>query len=72
MYTTQRDKIIQLLESRDWVPMPEFIKLFITRGGAIICDLRKAGWAIISRRVAGKSYAEYKLLAKPKENIKLL
>ena len=72
MHITQRNKIIQLLESKDWVQMPEFIRLFITRGGAIIHALRKEGWVIYSRRVEGKSYAEYKLAAKPKENIKLL
>src|ERR1700674_1616299 len=63
MNATQKDRILNRLRTGDWLSVVEATKeMFILRLGARIFDLRAEGHNIIERKVAGRSYSEYKLL----------
>jgi Helix-turn-helix domain len=61
---TQKEIVKQRLQEGDWVPMTYFVRHSppILRVSARIFDLRAEGHNIIERKVAGKSYSEYKLI----------
>jgi len=60
---TQKQIILNRLKSGTWFSTVECVREFhILRLGARIFDLRAEGHNIIERKVAGKSYSEYKLL----------
>jgi hypothetical protein len=61
---TQKDRILNRLRTGEWLSVVEATKeMYILRLGARIFDLRAEGHNIIERKVAGKSYSEYKLIA---------
>ena len=67
MDKTQREIVLEDLEQGDWVPVSYFLSKFISRTSAIVFNLKREGYRIESRQVAGKSYQEYRLL--PKETL---
>jgi hypothetical protein len=60
---TQKQIILNRLKSGKWFSTVECVHEFhILRLGARIFDLRADGYNIIERKVAGKSWSEYKLI----------
>jgi hypothetical protein len=60
---TQKHRILERLKTGEWFSSVEAIReMYITRLGARIWDLRAEGHNIIERKVAGKSYSEYRLI----------
>lgn len=64
---TQKEKVLGMLKSQEWVTVPDMLNEFITRGAAIICQLRKEGYNIKGQPVWGKRYFAYQLM--PKETL---
>ena len=46
MKTTQRESVLEQLKSSGYISRNDCLKRFITRLGAIICDLNKEGWKL--------------------------
>ena len=60
---TQRDRILQRLQTGEWLSNVEIIKeMYILRASERVRELKKMGHTIESRRVQGKSYQEYRLI----------
>jgi Helix-turn-helix domain len=60
---TQKERIFNRLKTGEWLSSVEASRnMYIMRLGARIFDLCAEGHNIIERKVAGKSYSEYKLL----------
>jgi hypothetical protein len=60
---TQKSRILERLKSGEWLSSVEASRdMYIMRLGARIWDLRADGYTIMERRVAGKSFSEYKLI----------
>ena len=67
MNKTQKEQVEELLLTEEWISTKDFLKMFISRGAAIICKLRKEDWKIASRQVTGKPYYEYLMILPPQE-----
>ena len=60
---TQKERIFNRLKTGEWLSSVEASRdMYIMRLGARIFDLRAEGHNIIERKVAGKSWSEYKLI----------
>ncbi|HEV3219565.1 MAG TPA: helix-turn-helix domain-containing protein [Candidatus Acidoferrales bacterium] len=60
---TQKHRILARLRTGEWLSVVEATnEMFILRLGARIFDLRAEGHNIIERKVAGRSYSEYRLI----------
>ena len=64
---SQKEKVLGMLKSQEWVTVPDMLQEYITRGAAIICILRKEGHEIKGQPVWGKRYYAYQLI--PKETL---
>ena len=55
---TQRDRLLQLLQSRSgaWVPLPEILNLQVAQYGARIFELRRAGYQIENKQEGEHTY----------------
>lgn len=59
---TQKELVLEMLQSGNWMSTLDFVHCYILRGPARIHELRQEGYEIESRKVAGKSYDEYRLV----------
>ena len=60
---TQKERILERLKTGQWLSTVEMtLDMHIFGGGQRIYDLRKEGHNIIERKVAGKTFSEYRLL----------
>ena len=59
-FQTQSDWTINQLEKYGFVTRNTALKNYISRLGAIICDLKKANWQIKGEYVKTKSGVDYK------------
>lgn len=67
---TQRERILARLNSGNWLSAVQASRdMFIMRLGARIYDLKQEGYDIEERKVAGKSWSEYRL--RPARKIQL-
>lgn len=64
MKNSQKDKVLKILRSEGHISRNECLRMYISRLGAIICDLRKAGMDIEANWLDG-DYVYY-LKDKPK------
>lgn len=59
----QKERILERLKTGEWLSTVQMtLDMHIFGGGQRIYDLRKAGHIIIERKVAGKTFSEYKLI----------
>lgn len=73
---TQRDRVLQLLQSYDgrWCPLPKILELNIAQFGARILELRRQGHAIENKQekdFGGVMHSWYRLVPK-NEQLSLL
>jgi hypothetical protein len=71
MKKTQRDWVVKQLKEKGSVTRNEALQVYISRLGAIICDLRKDGWEIDGTWVKtanGKDYS-YSLTNRPTKRV---
>ena len=57
---TQEDRIIYKLRHDNFVTRNEALRNFISRLGAIICDLQKKGWEFKGEFIKTKNGKDYK------------
>ena len=64
--TTQRDRVLELLRSKQWVTLPEILNLRIANYRARISEARKLGYQIecIGETVNGVRHTKYRLTSK--------
>ena len=60
----QRDRIFQRLRAGEWLSLADALSMSppIYRISERVREIRKKGYNIVSRRVEGKTYNEYKLI----------
>ena len=67
---TQRERILERLNTGEWLSTVQASRdMYILRLGARIWDLKSEGYEIEERKVAGKSWSEYRL--RPARKIEL-
>ena len=68
---TQREKVLRMLESGNWVSVRDFLLAGVSRFGARIFEIRRAGYEIESREEhKGRSrYVSYRLVPKGQQNL---
>ncbi len=53
MKQTQRERVIARIKSQGFITRNECLRNYISRLGAIICDLKKEGWDFSTKEVNG-------------------
>jgi len=64
---SQQDRILALLQSKEWVTLPEILNLRIASFTRRITSLRRAGWVIETEvtQVGRERHSRYKLISGP-------
>jgi hypothetical protein len=63
-HATQRERILALLQSHEWIALPQILGLYIANYRARISELRREGYEIQLRdeRVNGGRHTSYRLV----------
>lgn len=60
---TQCDQILKILNDQKWHCVTEFLNNYIPRYSARLYELQKRGYRLEKKRVHGKSYETWRLIA---------
>ena len=71
MTDTQRDRVLRMLQTGNWVSVRDFLLAGISRFGARVFELRRAGYEIVSREEhKGRArHVYYRLVSKGQKEL---